>query len=94
MYNSFVILFCVFAVYGAYALLREIVFAVARKKRIVAAVRVASDITDALAVAELYTQKYICFEGRPVLLCDTEPPSEVKKYGLDVYVKMPRKEEP
>lgn len=92
MYNSLVILFCVLSVYGAYAFLREIALAFARKKRIVAAIRVASDLADRIAVAEYYTQKYTCFERQSVLLCDSEPPEDIKTYGIDVYVKFSGKE--
>lgn len=93
VYNSLVILLCVFAVYGAYAIFREIALACARKKQIAAAVRVTSELMDKIAVAEYYTQKYTYFESRPVLLCDTDPPTDIQKYGLDVYVKLPGKEE-
>lgn len=88
------ILLCVFAVYGAYAVFRELALVFARKKQVVAAVRLGSDLADRLAVAEYYTQKYTYLEGRPVLLCDSEPPRGIEKYGMDVYWKMSGKEEP
>ena len=91
VYNSFVILLCVFSVYGAYAIFREIALACARKKQIVAAVRVTADQAETIAVAEYYTQKYPYLESRPVLLCDTDPPTDVEQYGLDVYIKLPER---
>ena len=82
------------AVYGAYAFLREIKAAFARKKQLVAAVRIEENLADAISHAEFYTQKYTYLESRAVLLCDAEIPTDIEQYGLDIYVKLQGKEEP
>lgn len=91
MYNILVIIVCVLSVYGAYAVIREIALAFFRKKQIVAAVRVCTELSDAIALAETYTQKYTYFEKKAVLLCDTEIPSDIELYGMDVYIRMPER---
>ena len=87
MYNSIIILFCVFAVYGAYAMLREISLLLIRKNRIVAAVRLDSTVADRMVLAESITQKCASFERYPVLLCEEDPFEDIEKYGMDIYVK-------
>ena len=92
MYNSLIILLCVLAVYGAYALFREFLFLFIRKKKMITAIRVQTGFAEDLADAEYFAQTHRLFESRPILLCDTNPPADIHKYGMDVYVLIPRKE--
>lgn len=89
MYNGFIILICVFAVYGAYALFRELSAVLLRNNRLVIAIEVTDEetIQDSMVLAEAYIQNNRCFKGKPVLLCEDEDTEKYIKYGLDVYTK-------
>ena len=93
MYNDIIMIFlCVFAVYGVYALLREIGAVVCRKNRIVAAIKVCSemcedDINDAVIFAENYISSYSFLERAPIIVCDSENAKFLKRYGYDIYIK-------
>ncbi|MBQ8837109.1 MAG: hypothetical protein IJ002_06350 [Clostridia bacterium] len=96
MYNDIVIIIlCVFAVYGAYALLREISMLFSRKNRVAAAVRVKSNEqlqNDAIVTAEQYIATHTFLERAPVLLCDGCVPNDLKKYGYEIYIKQTEEE--
>ena len=94
MYNILIIVCCILIVYGAYALLRELLFLCIREKRFVVAVRLQEGIAEEIADAEYYAQTKMVFEGRPILLCEGDPPKEAHTYGIDVYKKVSRKEVP
>ena len=95
MYNDIAVIFlCVLAVYGAYALFREISMVFSRKNRIVAAVRVKSSTqlqSDDIVIAEKYVASHSFLDKKPVLLFDGEVPEELKKYGYDIYIKYKEK---
>lgn len=91
VYNDIVIIvLCVFAVYGAYALFREISMLFSRKNRVAAAVRIKDDEqlqNDAVVIAEQYIATHTFLERAPVLLCDKYVPSDLQKYGYEIYIK-------
>lgn len=91
MYNDIVmIILCVFAVYGAYALLREISMLFSRKNRVAAAVRIKRNErlqNDAVIIAEQYIATHAFLERAPVFLCDGDVPRDLQKYGYDIYIK-------
>ena len=94
MYNILIIVCCILTVYGAYALLRELLFLFIREKRFVVAVRLQEGIAEEIADAEYYAQTKIVFESRPILLCEGDLPVEAYTYGMDVYQKVSGKEVP
>lgn len=99
VYNdSIMILFSVLAVFGAYALLREIAMLFGRKSRVVAAVRIRADMdvdarTDAVRIAEELAGSDRRFESAPVLLCDVPVPKDLQDYGYEIYVRQTDTEE-
>lgn len=99
MYNdSIMILLCVFAVYGAYALLREAAILILRKSCAVAAVRILSDMDadtcrEAIRTGEEIASTHLHFERKPVLLCEIPPSAELSEYGYEIYVKQADTEE-
>ncbi len=99
VYNSSVmILFCVFAVYGAYAMIREAVMLLSRKSRLSAAVRIGRDMdaetcADAIRLAEQFAGSHRQFASAPVLLCEAPVPQEVQNYGYEIYVRRTETEE-
>ena len=99
VYNdSIMILLCVFAVYGVYAMLRELILLFARKKCAVAAVRIYAGMDrdacmDAIRFAEQLAGARWQFESVPVLLCDAPASTEIQNYGYEVYVKQTVTEE-
>ena len=88
MYNNLIILVCIFAVYGAYAFLREIIMIFSRKNKLVIAINVTenADIAEDLSLAEFYIQKNLVFCGKPILICKAEEIKTCKKYGYDIYI--------
>lgn len=99
VYNdSIMIIFSILAVFGAYALLRELVMLFGRKKRAVAAVRIRADMdanacTDAVRFVELLSQSNRQLESAPVLLCDAPVPKDLQNYGYEIYVRQTDTEE-
>lgn len=99
VYNdSMMILFSVLAVFGAYALLREIAMLFGRKSRVVAAVRIRADMdadarTDAVRLAEQLAQTNRQMESAPVLLSDVPVPKDLQNYGYEIYVRQTDTEE-
>ena len=89
VYNSFIILVCIFAVYGAYSMLRELFFSISKDRVFYIAVKVSEcdDINESLCDAEYAAAKHRRFNVHPIVLCDTECADGYKKYGFDVYIK-------
>ena len=89
VYNTFIIFVCVFAVYGAYALLKELSVLLLRKNKLVIAIEAADDeeVKNMLLLAESYIQNSKCFCAKPILLCKDGNTYEYIKYGLDIYKK-------
>ncbi len=91
MYNDIImIIISVLAVYGAYALIREVAMLFSRKHRIVAAIRIKDGMledNDAIVVAEQYIASHSFLERTPVLICEREVPKDIENYGYDVYIK-------
>ena len=94
MYNSFIILLCVLAVYGAYSLSREIVALFCKKRLISLAVRTneIGELKDILSVAEYHTQKFGFIDNKVVVICDENKACDFEEYGFEVYVKHKGKE--
>lgn len=94
VYNSLIILLCVLAVYGAYALFRELLVILSRNKVVSLSVKVKdmNELQDMLSVAEYYTQKYSFFDNKVIVVCEAENAGKIEKYGFDVYVKHIKKE--
>ena len=94
MYNDCVmILLCVFAVYGAYALLREIATIAFRKSRAVAAVRITKEMDvdaccDAVRLAEEIAATYLQFERGTALLFEEKPTGELWTKEYPIYIKL------
>ncbi len=96
--NGIMILLCTLAVFGAYALLRELVLLLFRKNRIVAAVRIHADMdadarTDAVRLAEQLAGSRRQMERAPVLLSDVPVPKDLEAYGYAIYVRQTDTEE-
>lgn len=96
--NTIMIVFCVLAVFGAYALLREIVMLLCRKSRAVAAVRIRAEMdadacADAVRFAEQLAGTNRQLERAPVLLCDAPVPKDLQNYGYEIYVRQTDTEE-
>ncbi len=91
VYNDIIIIIlCVFAVYGAYALLREIAMLFSKRNRVAAAIRVKNDErcqNDSVVTAEQYIATHCFLEREPVFICDGGVPENLKKYGYEIYVK-------
>ena len=90
VYNDIItIIVCMFAVYGAYAFLKEIIMFCLKKFKVTVAVRVSdkSDLFNTLAAADFYISTYAFLEKKPVLLCESNDAELLKKYGYDVYIK-------
>ena len=89
MYNNLIIFVCVLAVYGAYALAREIIMLFSRKNKLIIAIDVTenTDVAEDISLAEFYIQKHLVVCGRPVLICKTEETEKYAKYGYDIYVR-------
>ena len=89
VYNSFIILICVFAVYGAYSAFRELFSLLSKDKGFYIAVKASEydDIQAAMGDAKCITQKCGQFCSQPIILCDTENMDEYKEYGFDIYIK-------
>ena len=93
VYNdSSMILLCIFAVYGVYAMLRELVMLLVRKKRAVVAIRISADMErdaciEAIRFAEQFAEGNRHVERGPVLLCDAGDPDKMQGYGYEIYVK-------
>lgn len=90
VYNDIItIIVCMFAVYGAYAFLKEIIMFCLKKFRVAAAVRVSDEdsLFNDLAAADFYISTYAFLEKKPVLLCESKDVDELKKYGYDIYIK-------
>lgn len=93
MYNDgSMILLCIFAVYGVYAMLREVFMLLIRKKRAVIAIRISADMErdaciEAIRFAEQLAEGNRRVERVPVLLCDALEPKKMQGYGYEVYVK-------
>ena len=93
MYNDLIlIIISVFAVFGAYAVIREIVMLFVKNTDIVYAVRLRGDgdalrVEEALAKAEYLAQTDFETESRPVLLLDGGDAEDAERYGYEVYVK-------
>ena len=93
MYNSLIILVCVFAVYGAYTLIREVMVLLSRKSRVYVAIDVSEgNVDDKILLAEFYASKYSFFASRPIIVCEESKIEEVKKYGYKICVELPGKE--
>lgn len=93
VYNDCIlILLSVFAVFGAYAVIREIVMACTRSRGILYAVRFAAG-DDEMQTAELLlkaaylAERHRGVEHRPAVLADRESAREAEKFGYDVYIK-------
>ena len=93
VYNDLIlILLSVFAVFGIYAVIREIVMACTKSRGIVYAVRFAAG-DDEMRTAELLLKaehlagKCRDTERHPVLLTDSTGSREAEKVGYEVYVK-------
>lgn len=93
VYNDLIlILLSVFAVFGIYAVIREIVMACTKSRGIVYAVRFSAG-DDAMRTAEVLLKaehlagKCRDTERRPVLLTDSAGAREAGKFGYEVYVK-------
>lgn len=93
MYNDLIMIgISVFAVFGAYAVIREIVMLFTKTNGIVYAVRLRSGddelhIAETLAKAEYLAQTDRLTENRPVLLLDGGEAEGAEKYGYEVYIK-------
>jgi len=93
VYNDIILIFiCVFAVYGAYALIRELGMLVCGKNRIVAAIRINSQMcedeqNDALILADNYISSYGFLERAPIIICDSESTNDLERYGYEVYIR-------
>ena len=93
MYNDLIlIVISVFAVFGAYAVIREIVMLFVKNTDIVYAVRLRGDsdtlrVEEALAKAEYLAQTDLQTESRPVLLLDGGDAEDAERYGYEVYIK-------
>ena len=86
VYNDFIlILLSVFAVFGVYAVIREIVMACTKSRGILYAVRFAAG-DDALK-AEYLAAKCPDAERRPVVLVCSTDAREAEKFGYEVYIK-------
>ena len=93
VYNDLIlILLSVFAVFGIYAVIREIVMACTKSRGIVYAVRFAAG-DDAMRTAELLLKaEYLAAkcpdaERRPVVLVCSTDAREAEKFGYEVYIK-------
>lgn len=99
MYNDIVIiLFCVFAVYGVYALVREVAVLLFRKSRAIAAARITSEMdadarNDAIRNAEQFAQQCVRVDKAPVLLCDDPIDADLAAYGYAIYIRQTDTEE-
>ena len=89
MYNDIImIVLCVFAVYGAYALFKEIFMLFYRDHSVVVAVRVDNSLyEDNIVLAEKCIADNCLLEKYPVLLCVDTVPEDLSKYGYEIYVK-------
>ena len=93
VYNDLIlILLSVFAVFGVYAVIREIVMACTKSRGILYAVRFSSGdeemrIAEMLLKAEHLAGKSRDTERRPVLLTDSGSAREAEKFGYEVYIK-------
>lgn len=91
MYNDIVMItLCVFAVYGVYALFREISMLFSRKIRVFAAVRINSKMSkdernDALLAAENFIHYHSFLERAPIIINEGVSSQELKKYGYKIY---------
>ena len=90
MYNDIVmIILCVFAVYGVYSVIREIVMLLTKRNNFILAIKVDSKtVNEDIVLAEQYLEENSVLNKKPVLLCDTEMAEEIKKYGYEVFVKL------
>ncbi len=93
MYNDIILIFlCVFAVYGAYAAVREIGMLFCRKKRVAAAIRIKTDASEddrneMIMTAENYISSHSFLERAPIIISDKETAKYLKRYGYEIYVK-------
>ena len=92
VYNDLIlILLSVFAVFGIYAVIREIVMACTKSRGIVYAVRFAAGdemrTAELLLKAEHLAGKCRDTERHPVLLTDSTGSRAAEKFGYEVYVK-------
>ena len=84
------IVLSIFAVYGAYALLREIAMLFSRKSRVVVAVRISGKMdseqrSNAIITAENYIHYNSFLERVPIIISEDLSAKELKKYGFKVY---------
>lgn len=93
VYNDFIlILLSVFAVFGVYAVIREIVMACTKSRGILYAVRFAAGddemhTAELLLKAEYLAAKCPDAERRPVVLVCSTDAREAEKFGYEVYIK-------
>ena len=93
MYNDIILIFlCVFAVYGAYAIIREMIMLLCRKSRVAAAVRIYSDMSDdeqndAIMLVENYVCSNSFLERAPIIICDSESAEHLQRYGYEIYIR-------
>lgn len=93
MYRDLIlIIISVFAVFGVYAVIREVVMLFIKNTDIVYAVRLRGDgdalrVEEALAKAEYLSQTDSQTENRPVLLLDGGDAEDAERYGYEVYIK-------
>lgn len=94
MYNDLIlVLLSVFAVFGVYALIREIVMVCTKSRGIVYAVRFAASDDEMQTVERLLKVAYLAekdhdVESRPILLASRADAREAEKYGYEVYIKL------
>ncbi len=92
VYNDIIIItLCVFAVYGVYAVIREIAMLFLKKRGLVLAIKMDSDMrkderADAVALAENCIYKHSFLNRTPIIICD-KAVDDYKKYGYKIYVR-------
>lgn len=94
VYNDLIlILLSVFAVFGVYALIREIVMVCTKSRGIVYAVRFSASDDEMRTVERLLKVAYLAgkdhdAEPHPILLASRAEAREAEKYGYEVYIKL------
>lgn len=93
VYNDIIIIFiCAFAVYGAYSVLREILDALGKRLKIVAAIYITENtdwasIENAVEYANLCICEHSFLEAQPIFVTDCVNAEFLKDLKYTVYVK-------